>query len=94
MVFCCRRPSKWVRLGDLDISTTTDDASPSDYSIIEIIKHPDYATPRAYNDIVLLKLDREVVFNDYIKPVCLSRSDINNVTEGSIAGWRIEQTGE
>lgn len=39
------------------------------YRVIEGIKHPEYTTGQHLNDIALLKLDRVVVFTDYIVPI-------------------------
>lgn len=42
-----------------------------------MINHPNY-DKRTYDyDIALLELEREVEFNDFMKPVCLPRGDIN-----------------
>lgn len=50
--------AKWVRLGDLDHSTTTDKSKHEDYTIIERVDHPRYNPPLSYNDIALYKVDR------------------------------------
>lgn len=64
-------PLKIVRLGDLIIDTTYDDAMPIELEIIEIIQHPKYSTASKYHDIALLRLNETVVFNPYIRPICL-----------------------
>lgn len=83
-----------MRLGELDHKSTTDDAKHEDYAIIERIDHPDYKPPQMYNDIALFKVDREIVFNYYIRPVCLHT--VFDVSErvGIAAGWGRTEFGE
>ncbi|XP_046679147.1 serine protease snake-like [Homalodisca vitripennis] len=71
--------ARWVRLGDYDISTTSDDkqnlSKSEQYEIIERINHPDYQSPIAYHDLALYRLNREVHLNEYIRPICLHTGD-------------------
>ncbi|CAG9856891.1 unnamed protein product [Phyllotreta striolata] len=59
------------------------------YQISEIVKHPQFVLQNAQNDIALIKLDREVEFTDYIKPVCLpnENSYYDTNTRVMVAGW-------
>ncbi|XP_021921296.1 venom protease-like [Zootermopsis nevadensis] len=63
--------AKWVRLGDLNLRSTDDKTRTQDFSIAQIFRHPGYAKPAHYNDIGLLKLDRDVKFDGYVRPACL-----------------------
>ncbi|RZC33205.1 Trypsin and/or CLIP domain containing protein, partial [Asbolus verrucosus] len=87
---------KWVRLGDLDIENAWDDAKPQNFTVSEIRVHPNYRAPSHYHDLALLKLDREAVFNDYVKPACLYVG--NSVPENHplfVTGWgKTEFSGE
>lgn len=47
---------------------------PEDFKIQKIIPHPDYTSRLVYNDIALLKLDRQITFNLHIRPLCLPAS--------------------
>lgn len=58
-------------MGELDYATTKDAAEPIDYKVVEFIKHPEYLPPQRYNDIALLRLEKEVQFGKYIRPACL-----------------------
>lgn len=60
-----------MRLGDLDLKNTTEDANPLDIEIVERYKYPEYKISSHYHDIALLKLDEEISFNLYFKPACL-----------------------
>ncbi|XP_042868136.1 venom protease-like [Penaeus japonicus] len=80
-----------VRLAEHDYSTTADDAVHVDFTIIEKVIYPDYTFPQAHHDLALLKLDKKVVFQKFIRPVCLpwgleSTADLTgrNVTA---TGW-------
>ncbi|BES88126.1 serine protease [Nesidiocoris tenuis] len=80
--------AKWVRVGELDLSSNTDDAKPQDKEIAERIRHPDYKEPAVYNDIALLRLGSDVIFNEWVKPICLyagaPEPEPNNVI---VTGW-------
>ena len=43
----------------------------------QVINHPSYDKITKDYDIALLELEREVEFNDFMKPVCLPRGNIN-----------------
>lgn len=58
-------------MGDFDISSSTDEADPQDYKVSQIIAHPQYDEVQKYNDIALLRLDKDVEFNKFIRPACL-----------------------
>nr|QFZ95603.1 serine protease 2 [Lasioderma serricorne] len=81
-------PVTFVRLGDLNIQDDADDAQPENFTILERIPHPDYRAPLVYNDIALLRLDRDVTFSDYIKPLCLQVEHVVNTYDPLTAtGW-------
>lgn len=79
-----------VRLGEHDISITTD-AAHEDYTIVKRIIHEGY-NDNFRNDIAILELDRDVVFKKHISPICLPRpEDFPNTnlnrTKPFVAGW-------
>ncbi|XP_046688610.1 serine protease snake-like [Homalodisca vitripennis] len=81
--------ARWVRLGDLDISTDKDDARPQQFEIIERIVHSGYKAPAFYNDIVLFRLDRAAVFDERVREAGLpshgyGRSDWHGPTSSSL----------
>uniref|UniRef100_A0A1A9ZHN4 Peptidase S1 domain-containing protein n=1 Tax=Glossina pallidipes TaxID=7398 RepID=A0A1A9ZHN4_GLOPL len=90
--FCCLsghlRPSR-VRLGDLDYGTHTDDAVLQDYEIRNIIPHHEYQSTilSKYNNIALIEMEKEAIFNDYVRPACLSLIDDNDFRQFMSAGW-------
>ena len=56
--------------------------------VAELIRHPNYNS--IYNaDIALLRLQRKLIFDDFIRPVCLSRPEqhISRDSICNIAGW-------
>nr|XP_053651067.1 clotting factor B-like [Cherax quadricarinatus] len=64
---------RWV-LSALHCVLATNDndgAAHEDFSIVDIIPHPEYFHPQAYHDVVLLKLDHKVKLKPFINPVCL-----------------------
>lgn len=66
-----RGSAKWVRLGELNLEDSDEEAQPQDFKISEMILYPEYKLPARYNDIALFKLGMEVVFSSNIRPACL-----------------------
>ncbi|XP_017083127.2 serine protease snake isoform X2 [Drosophila eugracilis] len=60
-----------VRLGELDFDTVEEDAAPKDYEVSGYITHPGYDDPQLYDDIGLIKLTEDVIFDLYKHPACL-----------------------
>lgn len=63
---------QFVRLGDLDLASNEDEAMVQQFGIAEIFIHPVYSKQSKYNDIMLIKIDGEVQFNEIIRPACLA----------------------
>ncbi|KAL9895170.1 serine protease easter-like [Glossina fuscipes] len=82
------RPN-WVRIGELDYDSETDDASPEDIAIKNFIPHHQYYSTGLfrYNDIGLIQLAKEITFDDYVRPACLSPADDNHFQQFLFAGW-------
>ncbi|GLV33485.1 uncharacterized protein CBL_20220 [Carabus blaptoides fortunei] len=86
--------ARWVRLGELVVGTDTDEAAPEDFSVLEIIKHPDFKLPAAYNDIALIKLNKRVKFNRFIRPACLHTGTDKDIARYIATGWGSTITGD
>lgn len=71
------------------------------FSIAKMIKHPNYNDSTYYADIMLLKLNMRITFNEYIRPICLPPFYLlaktrkmysgKNVTA---LGWGLADTGD
>ncbi|XP_012264279.2 serine protease snake-like [Athalia rosae] len=88
--------ASWVRVGDLNLESTSDDASPEDRRVIERIKYPRYKLPVKYHDIALLRLESRVPFNAGIRPACLPsgpNSGSDNV-KAIATGWGTRDWGD
>lgn len=74
---------KYVRLGiiNLEINPNQTSDCPEHFNVLEIISHPNYTRRSVYNDIALLKLDRDVIFNPDIRPACLG--DMRTFSNGT-----------
>lgn len=55
-----------IRLGDQNLIRTDDKAEPQDFHIADVIVHPDYKHSSHYNDIALIKLDRQIRYTTNI----------------------------
>lgn len=80
-------PPTIARLGDLNLKLTNDGAQPINYLVEEVIQHPQYKPPAKYNDVALLKLDRQVEFNEFIRPACLHQTDNFQINKTVATGW-------
>jgi len=76
-----------VRLGEHDLSTEEDGASPVDYPVANVIVHPDYRPNMKYHDIALLELSRDVSFSQKIRPACLRSVVPNDGVNLTASGW-------
>ncbi|KAL9888323.1 serine protease snk-like [Glossina fuscipes fuscipes] len=78
-----------VRLGELDYGTGTDDALTQDIEIKNIIAHHRYSATEllVYHDIALIELAKEAIFNDYVRPACLSLADDNDFQQFVSVDW-------
>lgn len=83
-----------VRLGDLNLKSTTDDAQPKDLAVLRTIRHPQYKSPSQYHDVALVELSEALQFNDFIKPACLQVNREESYYELIATGWgNLEYTG-
>lgn len=86
ILFCFSGPAKFVRLGELNYRTTTDDTETQDFTVIEIKKHPKYHNQH-YDDIGLLKLNKAIRFTAYVRPACLYPVYTINEHKAIATGW-------
>lgn len=84
--------AQWVRLGDLDYISETDEARPKDYKIVERIVHPNYKPPSLYNDIALFRLERDVEFSAFVRPICLNTDHSFRPPAIIATGWGRTET--
>ncbi|XP_055624213.1 transmembrane protease serine 9-like [Toxorhynchites rutilus septentrionalis] len=96
-----------VRLGEHTIDQVKDcnvfgqeiECSPPvrDYGIECIIIHPEYSRRTKGNDIALIRLNKDVIFEDHIQPICLPvTSALQNakISKYIIAGWGKTEYGD
>lgn len=95
-----------VRLGEYDTKSDNDCVEQDcadpvvNVRIAEKIPHESYdpASKNQANDIALLRLERTVTFTDFIKPICLPRSqnlrsaDLTGIAL-SVSGWGKTENG-
>ncbi|XP_017773158.1 PREDICTED: venom protease-like [Nicrophorus vespilloides] len=77
---------KYVRVGDTNLKDVND-ADPQELNIAQIIRHPEYRTPSQYNDIGLLRLESNVRFTAYVRPICLHFEESIDAKEAIATGW-------
>lgn len=64
-----------VRLGEYDF-TTNNETLYIDYRVSDIRTHPDYDHATHANDIALIKLNRQTVYNSFIRPICMPKTNM------------------
>ena len=53
----------------------------------KIFIHEKYDRKKKNNDIAILKLDKNLIFNDNVKPACLPDSSVSYDGVGIASGW-------
>ena len=53
----------------------------------KIFIHEKYDSKKKNNDIAILKLDKNLIFNDNVKPACLPDSSVSYDGVGIASGW-------
>lgn len=95
--FVCR---VGVRLGEHDLSNAGPDCEDDlcadlhvDMTIDKLIVHEDHNNlPRSmWDDIALIRFDRDVTFSEYIRPICLPLDD--ELRTGNTTGLRVTEVG-
>ncbi|KAJ8318070.1 hypothetical protein KUTeg_003161 [Tegillarca granosa] len=80
-----------VRLGIHNNSGFSEEKSEQEFRISQVIRHPGYndinPVYRFDNDIALVKLDRQVIYTDFVSPVCLTLDRLFDGEECIISGW-------
>lgn len=66
--------------------------------VARIKTHPEYVIDNNENDIALVTLSTNVIFNSYIQPICLWKSDKIDLSEvinkvGTVVGWGLTENG-
>lgn len=82
-----RGPAKFVRLGDLNLTSDTDGVLPQNFTIKRRIPHPDFKMPSKYNDIALVELDRDITRTGYVSMACLDTKRHHEEKSMIATGW-------
>ena len=91
-------PATHVRLGEHDISTTTDGVDTLDVAIKKYTTHEGYTATALQNDIAIVELETPVSYRAGIRPACLPDQfggvDFSTLkTPPTIVGWGSTVTG-
>jgi len=90
---CCTgslsNPSIWkINSGRHNVKAATETGMQS-HTVSRVIRHPQHSSLRNTNDIALLELTKDLVFDEHVQPICLPHADDGLfVDEDSIiTGW-------
>ncbi|XP_050305676.1 venom protease-like [Anthonomus grandis grandis] len=82
----------FARMGLTDVD---DPDHVQEFSIVQQIIHPSYQEPAHYHDIALVKLEKKVNLNTWVRPACLHTSSQSPWTNVIATGWgRTEYAGD
>lgn len=84
MLFRELREAKYAKLGE--VTRGIGNQNTYVHEIIQRIKHPNYSVKSIDHDIALFKLDRNVMFNEYVIPLCLPQKE-ENTKQAIATGW-------
>lgn len=76
-----------IRLGDHNLFSDSDQAEPQNFEIERLIIHPEYLASSRYNDIALIKINKNARFNKFVRPACIWQTDNINSTRAIATGW-------
>ncbi|XP_070503313.1 serine protease snake-like [Chironomus tepperi] len=81
-----------VRLGDLNLKMTEEYLPENDVPIAKFISHEKYLSNEKKYDIAIINLVKKVTFSKYIRPACLSTSEMLIENSKAIAtGWGLTE---
>lgn len=78
-------PATFAKLGNIE--RHKDNANTWTYSIIQRIPHSNYRSGYSEDDIALFKLNRPVILNRYVIPLCLPQTDAVTTRRAIATGW-------
>ncbi|KAG5882470.1 hypothetical protein JTB14_014184 [Gonioctena quinquepunctata] len=75
-----------AKLARVGITNISDTSYLQTRNVQQIIKHPEYVGQK-YNDIALLKMDRNFDMNSYVRPACVYTQESIPHSESIATGW-------
>ncbi|KAG4065746.1 hypothetical protein HA402_012424 [Bradysia odoriphaga] len=86
-----------VSLGRLNLDVH--ESSGQNFTVTEVIIHPDFKFTDLNNDIAILRLSTHATYNNYVQPICMWPSNKKDLSEivgraGMVVGWGQTETGE
>lgn len=65
-----------------------DEGTHEEYAVVEMKRHGHYNRRNLKNDIALLKLEKPVKFNEFVKTICFPEGEKDYVGEtATLTGW-------
>lgn len=80
---CINNDLMIVRVGVADLN----DLEAQDFRIKEMIVHKDYSPDTRYDDIALLRLERNVSISVHVRPACLGTVRTERIHRATVTGW-------
>lgn len=82
-----------VRLGEYDF-TSNNETQYIDYRVTDIRIHPDYDQATHANDIAILRLNRPTIYNSFIRPICLPKTNMEVYKKTAVVAGKHENGKE
>merc|ERR1712226_276843 len=84
-----------VKLGEWDLSDA--DSYSEEFRIVDYSAYPEFKSNGFYNDVAVFKLDKPVIFNQHIQPICLPTAQHRTKdfvgTLPVVLGWGTDRYG-
>lgn len=78
----------------MDFNTELDNKIPYNYKIDKRIIHPNYKdNVTYYDDVALFRLERDVQFSPYVRPLCLNTDQSLNPSKLLATIWEYDNYG-
>lgn len=78
-------PAKFAKLGNIE--RNKENTNTWTYKIIQRIRHPNYSSRLAIDDIALFNLENPVKLNKYVIPICLPQTEVQTTRRAIATGW-------
>lgn len=89
-----RPPPDIISVGEKDLIHTNIYTTLQDFGVELIIGHPEYKPNQLYNDIALIKLDKNNTITEKVRPACLWQGNSINFTVVTATGYGVTAFGK
>lgn len=81
-----------VRVGCISVNKKP---SSNDFTVENTTIHPGYKYPKAYDDVAVIRLTKDITLSDKVRPICLDEDELatHESKIATVFGWGAEESG-